>query len=221
MSSPHFLVTYDLDGTLVDSAEIVCTILNQLRSELGKSQLHREHFLPSISLGGEDLIRSTLQVGDDQVHSYLTEFRSRYQNLPTPVNSIYPHVIEALKALKALGCHLALCTNKPRPLVDKVLLETGLNQFFEYINAGGDLDTKKPHQKNLMSCMEHFNVTSERTWLVGDSTVDEALARNTGVPFIFYAPGYNDGINPNEALFTMTDHLEILNRIDQVASLSR
>ena len=221
MSSPHFLVTYDLDGTLVDSAEIVCAILNQLRDELGKSQLHREHFLPSISLGGEDLIRSALEVEDDQIHSYLTEFRSRYQNLPTPVNSIYPNVIEALKALKALGCHLALCTNKPRRLVDKVLLETGLNQFFKYINAGGDLDTKKPHQKNLMSCMEYFDVTSERTWLVGDSTVDEALARNTGVPFIFYAPGYNDGINQNEALFTMTDHLEILNRIDQVASPSR
>ena len=221
MSQPHFLVTYDLDGTLVDSAEIVCAVLNQLRHELGKAHLHRENFLPSISLGGEDLIRSTLEVDDHQINFYLTEFRSRYQNFPTPENSIYPHVIETLKELKAIGCHLALCTNKPRPLTDKVLLETGLNQFFEYINAGGDLDTKKPHQKNLLACMEYFDVTSQRTWLVGDSTVDESLARNTGVPFIFYAAGYNDGINPNEALFTMSDHLEILSHIHKVVSPSR
>lgn len=218
MSQPHFLVTYDLDGTLVDSAEIVCTILNQIRHELGKTYLNREDFLPSISLGGEDLIRSSLEVDGPQVNFYLTEFRSRYQNLPTPINSIYPHVVESLKALKAIGCYLALCTNKPRPLVDKVLAETGLNQFFEYINAGGDLDTKKPHQKNLLTCMEYFDVDSNRTWLIGDSTVDESLARNAGVPFIFYAAGYNDGINPNEALFSMTDHLEILNHIHKVVS---
>ena len=56
---------------------------------------------------------------------------------------------------------MAICTNKPRKLAEKVLSETGLNLFFEFMNAGGDLQTKKPGKENAQVCMDYFGAVAQ------------------------------------------------------------
>jgi phosphoglycolate phosphatase len=94
-----------------------------------------------------------------------------------------------------------------------VLRETGLSNFFGCVNAGGDLVTKKPHKANLMACVNHFDTSFDQIYLVGDSSVDQNLALNSEAKFIFYASGYNDGINLKEVGLVIHKHPEILSII--------
>ena len=211
LADPHkSLLVYDLDGTLVDSAKVVVSILNSLRQGLGLNDLSVVSVLASISLGGEDLIRNALGVSGGDVNIYLNKFREMYFDLPTPEDCVYQNVFETLSSLNNRGFNFAICTNKPRKLADKVLRETKLDVFFNSINAGGDLITKKPDRVNLQACINYFDSTFDKIYLVGDSTVDQQLAVNADVPFIFYAPGYDDGVDQKKTVFTLHDHLEIL-----------
>jgi len=207
------LIVYDLDGTLVNSAEQVLQILNILRFDLGLEPLVIGQVASTISLGGEDLIRQGLAVPDKDVVTYLDKFRKLYSEFNTTETSVYPEVHSTLETLMAKDVALSICTNKPRNLAEKVLYETNLMRFFEYINAGGDLPSKKPHRDNLIACVRHFNITFDNVYLVGDSSVDQNLAINSDVKFIFYASGYNDGVDLNKVESVICQHSEILSLI--------
>ena len=210
LKSPR-LIVYDLDGTLVDSANVVAGILNEMRVKLGKKPLTKEDFYPWLSLGGEDLVGNGLGISQNIVSSYLTEFRARYLKLTTPNDCVYDGVFESLDYLKKANFFIALCTNKPRPLAEKVLVDSGLNYYFAFIVAGGDLPDKKPHPSNLISCQNYFGVSAEETVLVGDSKVDQQLANNLNVPFIFYPHGYDDGVDIEFVGSRLEKHTDIIN----------
>jgi phosphoglycolate phosphatase len=200
------LIVYDLDGTLVDSAKIVASVLNQMRFERGLKQLGVGQLVPWLSKGGEDLVANALELPAEAIQQYLLDFRNRYSEMDTPNDSIYPGINESLSHFANSGYQIAVCTNKPRALAEKVLKETQLYDYFGYINAGGDLPFKKPHPQTLLSCLEYFGVDSGDTILVGDSTVDQSLGKATNVIFVQYLPGYDDGIKLDNPLMRIDHH---------------
>lgn len=204
-------MAFDLDGTLVDSAKIVSSILNDLRSELGKPRIDVNSYVPWLSLGGIDLVANGLGVDRERSKLYLDEFRRRYASLSTPLDSVYEGVEVLLNHLVGQKKHLCVCTNKPRNLAEKVLHDTGLYQYFTFMCAGGDLHTQKPCPENLDICIKHFGVSYDETILVGDSQVDQTLAATLGVDFACFTHGYNDGIDESRAPFSFSKHIELRN----------
>jgi phosphoglycolate phosphatase len=203
------IVVFDLDGTLVDSAAIVRNILNSMRSELGLQPLPSQNFIPWISLGGDILVSNALEMPINLVGKYTQNFRDRYFDLPTPLDSVYPGVIDVFKCLSNEGITLNLCTNKPRRLAEKVLKETSLELFFSFISAGGDLTTNKPNPANLTVCFQSTNTSINEVFFVGDSTVDQMTAENANVKFIFYENGYDDGVDMLKSYASFNDYLRL------------
>jgi phosphoglycolate phosphatase len=143
----------------------------------------------------------------------LQEFRMRYSKLLTAISSVYPAVFEVMESLKEFGCAVAVCTNKPRILAEKVLFETGLSPYIDFLNAGGDMPNSKPHPQNLLSCIDNFDLSASSTLMVGDSTIDQDMAQITGVPFVQYAPGYDDGIVLEKHHYKIDNHINLLDLV--------
>jgi phosphoglycolate phosphatase len=204
------LIIYDLDGTLIDSADIVTLLINDLRKDLDKKPLVKKDLIPWISLGGEDLMQKALEVNTNESKSFLKIFRERYHDMPTPQSSIFDGVKECLNSLSQLNYFLAISTNKPRSLAEKVLNETNLAKYFECLNAGGDLPNKKPHVSNLSFCQDYFGLTANEVLLIGDSKVDQQLAHDGKVRFVFYEKGYDDGVDKNKIFAALKQHQDLL-----------
>ena len=203
-------IIFDLDGTLVDSALVIAGVLNEMRAQRELATLDANSVSKWVSLGAETLIAKGLQIDKaDKVSiaAALADFRSRYASAPTPLGSVYPGVSALLNALSDIGTRLSLCTNKPRPLAEKVLAETGLRAYFPFICAGGDLPNPKPHPSNILACMSYHACSAADTWLVGDSSIDQQCANNAGVGFVFHARGYNDGVHAQHCLISFEDYL--------------
>lgn len=213
----HSTVIYDLDGTLIDSACTVVTLLNGLRTEHGLSAVSRDKFLPWLSIGGNAMIAAALEIHETEAPPFHAIFRARYHALPTDLATLYPAVDDTLSALKAAGVRLGLCTNKPRILADKVLTETGLGIYFETICAGQDLLTRKPHPKNLRTCLEALDSSPENTLVVGDSRIDQEMAEACGTDFVFFSGGYNDGVRQDACTLTLRHHMEICNLFSSIS----
>jgi phosphoglycolate phosphatase len=203
-------VVYDLDGTLVDSALTVAGLLNGLRAERDLPALPREAYTPWLSIGGCTMVAAALAIEESEAGPLLETFRARYLAQPTDPETVFPEVHATLSQLKRHGIRLALCTNKPRPLTEKVLAETGLAAFFEVICAGNDLATAKPHPDNLNLCLNALNSHAQETIVVGDSRVDQCLAEACGTHFALFSGGYDDGVHLNTHMIKINRHPEIL-----------
>lgn len=189
------LIVYDLDGTLIDSANTVLSIINAMRLESNQTPIDKAKLIPWISLGGISLISNALEINADNAHSALGEFRRRYVDCKTSESDLYPRVREVLEQFSQKDILLALCTNKPRNLVDRILQELSLVKYFDCVVAGGDLPSQKPDPLHLLTCLNYYGTGRKETILVGDSTIDQKLAISCDVPFVFFRGGYDDGVD--------------------------
>jgi phosphoglycolate phosphatase len=207
MSGPA--VVFDLDGTLVDSIPTVAAILNQMRLEAGRAALPTSSFYPWISKGGFALVGNSLEISGPQTSDALSSFRARYLADDSIASRVYPMALEVLKQLTASHVPLAICTNKPRALVDTLLAKFEMARYFQFVLAGDELATQKPDARNLELCLEKLAATKEQALFVGDSRVDQTCARNAGVRFAFFLDGYDDGVDQNAAWLVFKNHQEL------------
>ena len=160
-------IIFDLDGTLVDSAPHIAAILSDVAGLPIQASEARQYLTQS----GEQLVSALL--GDDNLDQNLSEFRRLYLSLPTP-NCLYPGVREGLDRLASSGRTMALCSNKPQILCEKVVADLGLDYFASVLGSAC-----KPCIIPLTAALH-----------VGDSKVDQETAAVTGIPFAFVTYGY-------------------------------
>lgn len=130
-------VIFDLDGTLVDSLAICSEIINQMLYDRGdETGITYEQARPWISEGGQRMVKALLgSYGLDPVDD-IAEFRFRYAALPTLNDALFPEAHAVLGGLKRLGCRLAICSNKPQVLCEKILQDLGLHHLFDVVVRG-------------------------------------------------------------------------------------
>lgn len=184
-------IVFDLDGTLVDSALVCVDILNGMLADRGSlRKIHPAHAKPYLSLGGPRMVEALLAeaCGDPQVE--IVEFRRRYADLPTPTASLFADVRDGLHTLAAAGYRLAICSNKPQHLCEKVLADLGLAALFEVVVGMREGYRPKPASDLLDLTLLNLRRPAEACIYVGDSEVDHELATTAGIPFRFVTYGY-------------------------------
>ena len=215
MDNKPSVIIYDLDGTIIDSSSIVRSILSQLRVEYGLSANLPENFEPYLSMGGVDMVSGALGIPASVAQEQLDIFREIYFDTPTDLASIYPFALDTMSKALTAGIRLCLFTNKPRQLVDKIIKELRIEQFFEVSLAGGDLNTRKPHPNNIFWCLTSLKISAQETILIGDSTVDQRSASAASIPFWFFSGGYDDGIDLN----TVDQYFDCHSKLPEILGL--
>jgi phosphoglycolate phosphatase len=190
------LLVFDLDGTLIDSAQDLCNSVNATLRRFGREPLADEIIAGFIGNGAMVLVRRSFAASgaaaDEellaQAHKYFLDY---YREHKLDSTYAYEGVLEALAALKQLhyraggtgrktGRAMAVLTNKPvRPARD-ICAALGLAPYFLNIYGGNSFETKKPDPEGLLALMSEAGALPEETVVIGDSQVDVETARNGG-----------------------------------------
>lgn len=180
-------LSFDLDGTIADTAKTTTDIINQIIISRGGQCITEKELIPIMGLNGLELINFLLKDSAGDPYKDLEEFRDRYAQAENTSDLLYPKVQETLTVLKERGYQFSLCSNKALNLCEKVLQQTNIIDFFP-IRVGGDT-THKPnsdHWRNLKSQIGDF----ETIYYIGDSLIDQQFARIAKINFIFASYGY-------------------------------
>ena len=184
-------IVFDLDGTLVDSAVHCAAILSEMLEERGSPRrIARADAMPHMSYGGPHLVTTLLGPECGDADRELVDFRRRYAARATPETCLYGGVRDGLARLAAAGFVLAICSNKPQTLCDKIVDELDLRGFVASVVGGRDDLPAKPHPAMLERNLAEIGGSAATALLVGDSEVDHALAAATGLPFWLVTYGY-------------------------------
>jgi phosphoglycolate phosphatase len=197
------LVLFDLDGTLVETAPEICDAVNDTLRDLKLPEVELGRVCDWIGHGtGELLLRALAHAGNTgadtvRASSGFTDAKHRfdrhYQQRCGTRSRLYPHVREALLALRSGGVKLAVVTNKEGRYTRTVLEALQLSPLFDRVISGDSFPAKKPDPAGVLSCLEQFQVAASRTLFVGDSSIDVATARAAGVTVWALPYGYNMG----------------------------
>jgi phosphoglycolate phosphatase len=192
---PHAAIM-DLDGTMVDTLGDFVVVLNRVLDELSLPGIERFAIERMVGKGSQHLIRSVLAHVHASPSLYEQAWQS-YQKHYLAINgqyaSVYPGVMEGLRALKAAGLKLACLTNKPIAFAKPLLEAKGLAEFFEVVFGGDAFERQKPDPLPLLKACEALGSTPARTLVVGDSSNDARAARAAGCPVLLVTYGYNHG----------------------------
>jgi phosphoglycolate phosphatase len=187
--STHLI--FDLDGTLVDSVSVVSAILNNMLEERGS--IHRVDLATArsfVSLGGVPMVKALLgpACGDPELE--IADFRRRYAGWRTPPASLFPQVRDGLAQLRDSGFTLAICSNKPQNLCEKVLDDLALDGYFQTVIGGAPDRRAKPHRDLLDLTLSALGAFADQCLFVGDSELDYEIAFACDVPFMLMRYGY-------------------------------
>jgi len=213
------LLVFDLDGTLIDSAQDLCNSVNAALSEFHLGPLPDPAIASFVGNGAPMLMRRSLalagniapgDVNEDLFSKAYAFFLQYYREHKLEFTYAYEGVLEALKALHELHDSaagpqriMAVLTNKPVRPARGICEGLGLAGYFLHIYGGDSFPLKKPDPFGLRSLMVETGAAPEETVMIGDSKVDVETARNAGA----WSVGCAFGFGPQNLMDTPPDIL--------------
>jgi phosphoglycolate phosphatase len=208
------LLVFDLDGTLIDSAQDLCNSVNATLSQFGRPPLPDTTIAGYIGNGALLLVRRAFAADDgiDPDEETLARgyafFLDYYREHKLDYTYAYEGVLAALEALRNVRNQpdvpprlMAVLTNKPVRPAQAICEALGLSPYFLNIYGGNSFSTKKPDPEGLLALMREAQAHPDETVMIGDSQVDVQTARNAGAWSIGctfgLAPGSLEAIPPD------------------------
>jgi pyrophosphatase PpaX len=173
-------VLFDLDGTIVDTNELIIGSFMYALKDNGLAPLTREEIIPHMGTTLQQQMRvfSGLEdVSGALEKSYRSYSNEHHDELVRP----FPHVNETMEELSRRGIKLGIVTTKIRPTTIKALEMFDLLKYMDTIVTVNDVTEPKPHPEPVLTAVRNLGVDPRRTLMVGDSTVDIQSAKAAGV----------------------------------------
>jgi phosphoglycolate phosphatase len=191
---PLRAIIFDLDGTLVDSAEDLRAALNQLLGGLGLPPIEANEIKGMIGDGVLKMVERALVAahGDPRrKDALLPRFLEIYQANSANLTRCFPAVPETLDLLHSKGFRLAVVTYKPVLATNRILEALSLAEFFPVVVGGDSVQQRKPHPAPLLEAARRLGVDVSQSLMVGDNIHDVEAARAAGMRCVAVSYGYH------------------------------
>lgn len=213
------LITFDLDGTLIDSAPDLVEAVNFALINLDKPTHSQATIQQWIGNGADVLVKRALlnnwHIGEtpEDFEVAFDLFKTYYAQHDWVHSRLYEGVLETLQTLKNVDFKLACITNKTSPFTNPLMEVAELAPYFDFIASGDTFAQMKPNPLPLLETAKLLNVKPENAWMIGDSINDISAGKSAGFKTIAVSYGYagQHSMADLNADFTVNMMLEVLN----------
>jgi HAD superfamily hydrolase (TIGR01549 family) len=176
------LIVFDLDYTLLDSADGIVYCFNEARKSVGEPVVEAEEIKKNIGLP----IENTFKVFGSKDPEKMRElFRKTARKGAMAERSfLLPGVFETIPELKKRGHRMAVASTKSRTEIERILEHLGIKNNFEAFVGSDEVKNAKPAPDPLLLMIERTGVPAHKMVYVGDHVVDIRSARAAGTGII-------------------------------------
>lgn len=185
-------VIFDLDGTLVNTIEDIADAANVMftRNDLPVHGI--DYYLKWIGSGAIRFIEQALgkEVDREELLRYVGEFKEIYSQNLHHKSRVYEGIPEVLDAYAARGIKLALLSNKPHPMTQKVAEHYLSGWPFQPVLGQRQEVPRKPDPAAAFEIADIMGIEPGKILFVGDSENDVLTATAAGMMPVGVTWGY-------------------------------
>ena len=183
------LIIFDLDGTLIDSSEDIAWAVNKTLKQMGFDEFSYQAIKERIGWGVKMLLEKVLPADKQNLlEEARSIFMGYYSDHLLVRSKLYPGVMDILNHFK--NKKLAVATNKPFNLTEKILDGLNISGYFKKVVGGDGVQNKKPSPEAIEIILRELRVSPEKSIFVGDSLIDIEAGKKAGVMTIGAAYGF-------------------------------
>ena len=203
------LLVFDCDGTLFDTRMDITDSVNYARRHFGLPEMTVDKVTAFVGNGVGVLAEKSFSGTGIETADALGKIMEYYSTHSSDKAVPYEGVVSTLPLLKNI---LAIISNKPKKLVDELLENHGLDEYFRDVIGGDTFEDKKPDPAALVHLMARHKAGKEETIVIGDHTPDIEMAKNAGVRSVYCNYGFfgNDTVGADYVINRFPEILDIL-----------
>lgn len=184
-------VLFDMDGTLIDSAEMVTRRYVET-FEFFCVEIPSEKELHSL-VGPSAVMSMTKYLGAERVDEGIAYYRELAKRDGLSGLEPFPGIPEMIHSIHSQGVRLAVATSKPEVEAQKILSHVGLDHLFEAVSGASDALGINSKPDVMKRAIERLSPpTLSHVVMVGDRIFDVEGAVECGVDSIFVSWGGAD-----------------------------
>jgi pyrophosphatase PpaX len=212
MKSNINTILFDLDGTLIDTNELIISTYLHTLEKYFPGKYTREDVLPFL---GPTLHEVFEKMDPDRVEEMVLDYRTFNLANHDALVKEFVGVMETIETLKEKGYKLAIVTTKREDVAFKGLRLMKLDPFFDVMIAYDHVKKVKPDPEPIFLALEKLGSKPEEALMVGDNFHDVLAGKNAGtktagVAWSIKGREYLAKYEPDFMLENMTDLLRIL-----------
>ncbi|MBD7908932.1 pyrophosphatase PpaX [Sporosarcina gallistercoris] len=212
MDKPITTILFDLDGTLLDTNELIMQSFERLLGNHYPGQYTRKEILPFL---GPTLAETFNKMDPSKTEVMIQEYREWNMANHDRLVAEFDGVTEVLTQLANNGIRMAIVSTKRNDMVRKGLDLIGITQLFEVIIGLDDVQRPKPDPEPLLLAIDRLDASKEEVLMVGDNFHDIEGGKNAGVRTAAVAwsakgPEFLSTFNPDYMLTHISDLYEIV-----------
>lgn len=193
MDKKYDAYIFDLDGTLLNTLGDLAASVNYALRCFDMPEHSIEDIRMFVGNGVRKLIERAVYGGENnpRFEEVLAKFREYYIEHGEDTTEPYPGILDLLAELKRRNCKIAVVSNK-FDAATKRLCTGFFNGYVDVAIGEHEGVGKKPAPDMVEKAIAELGVCKECAVYVGDSDVDVATARNSGLPCVSVLWGFRD-----------------------------
>lgn len=186
-------VLFDLDGTLVDSAQDFIAILQQMRHERGMPAIDESCIRQQASAGAVAMVSTALKLEQNATEfaACKDDFLQRYQENCARYTRPFAGLPELLNHLDQHRIPWGVATNKPVQFAEPILQQLGLLERMAVLVCPEHVNQAKPAPDMLLLACQKLDIEPSQVIYLGDDQRDIQAAKAANMPSIAVGYGYH------------------------------
>jgi len=172
------VVLFDLDGTVIDSGDIILASMRHAAREVLGAEPADEELMAAV--GGPGLEAQMQALAPDRVDELVSVYRAHNEPLHEGLVCC-DGIDDVLVRMKDEGRRLGIVTAKRRKTVELAFAQVPIAHLFETVVGGDETERHKPDPEPLLLALERMNAEPEEAAYVGDAPFDVRAAKAAGI----------------------------------------
>lgn len=182
---------FDLDGTIIDSAEGVIKCLWYSFDHFGFKPEENADLTVFLGPPLEKMLGEYCNVDEEKALAMTAKFRERYKTKGLYENTLYPGITEALKRLHDSGKTLMLATSKMELYARKILETHGIDKYFDDISGAVPEKNISSKEAVISELLNRRGIKDmDDVIMIGDRKYDVEGAKAFGIDCLGVSYGY-------------------------------
>ena len=202
------LIIFDMDGTLINSGDVITNTINFVRTNLGLEKIQKDLMLSMLNnpdVNAAEYFYGTSEFTDEQTEL----FTKYYDENCTKEISLYDGIYELLEELKRKEFILSVATNASADFAIKMLKALDIYKFFDFVVGANMVEHPKPKPDMLELTLKQLDIDVRNSLLIGDSLKDTRAAESINMKAILVNWGFSKYENEISNIYELKKELKI------------